>query len=426
MSRGGRRSVGLAVAAALVLVGVSAAAPGDLDPSFGGDGVVITPIAPGSAWDLAEAVAPYPGGRLVAAGFSVLKDGRGRYLFALARYHADGSLDATFGEDGRVSMPATRRNSRVHAIVVDSDGRLVVGGSGRSRDFALARYRPDGSLDPSFGGDGVVLTSVGAFDQVDALVVQDDGRLVAAGWTEGGRVGDAFALARYHVDGTLDTSFAGDGVVRTRLSGGTGAHALVLQDDGKLVVAGSGGSRQNFALARYNPDGSLDASFGVGGIVHTEMGDSSDARALVLQPDGKLVAAGWADDRSSPMTFALARYQADGSLDSSFGDDGTVRTQVGITSDVEALVLQPDGKLVAGGRSEVEQPWSFDFALARYRPDGTLDSSFGGDGIVTTAIGTGFERINALLLDENSRVVAAGEAEGLLGGYDFALARYER
>lgn len=424
-----RRAVTSIVGAALVLVGVSAAAPGDLDPSFGGDGIVTTSIADGEGNDTATALATYPGGKLVAAGFCECDDA-GDEMFALVRYDQDGSLDTSFGDDGRVTTSISRFRESAGAVLVYPDGRLVAAGRGWNRaggtDFALVRYRPDGSLDPTFGGDGTVTTSISYWDFADALVLQADGKLVAAGGSRkrsSHRKG-SFTLARYNADGSLDTSFGGDGIVTTPMSGGSAA-ALVQQDDGKLVAAGRRWAPQSFALARYNADGSLDTSFGGDGIVTTTPGVGlSDAFALVLQEDGRLVAAGWAHDISSRANFALVRYNADGSLDSSFDGDGKVMTRIGRSgANAAGLVLQPDSRLVAGGKS-VGESWSFDFTLARYEPDGSLDTTFGVGGIVTTPIGTGFETVEALVLDDKGKLVAAGYASGPPMPYDFALARY--
>ncbi|MGD2205983.1 MAG: hypothetical protein PVH17_04310, partial [Anaerolineae bacterium] len=293
------------------------------------------------------------------------------------------------------------------------DGKLVAAGSaGRSYyedDFALARYNADGSLDTSFDGDGKVTTDFGGGDVGSALVLQPDGKLVAAGESR-----DNFALARYNADGSLDTSFDGDGKVTTDFGGIDEVMAIVLQPDGKLVVAGFSGSdstsdrNYDFALARYNADGSLDSSFDGDGKVTTDFGADSDlGRALVLQPDGKLVVAG-----ESRNNFALARYNADGSLDSSFDGDGKVTTDFGGGDRGRALVLQPDGKLVVAGVSRNN------FALARYNADGSLDPSFDGDGKATIDFGD-YAYGSALVRQSDGTLFVAGSSSG-----DFALAQF--
>ncbi|TMA52939.1 MAG: hypothetical protein E6J75_15970 [Deltaproteobacteria bacterium] len=326
------------------------ASTGDLDPSFGAGGQVVTPIL--SSYDGAGALVVQPDGKLVAAGHAYDTNNT---TFALVRYAADGSLDESFGAAGKVTT-AIGIGSAASALVLQADGKLVAAGrtfTGSRTVFALARYRANGSLDGSFGTGGKVITPLGNVDdEVAALVLQPDGKLVAAGYSDRGG-STAFALARYDADGTLDATFGNGGKVITAIgSVDDEAFALVLQPDGKLVAAGYSSSAGNpaFALVRYDADGTLDASFGTGGKVTTPIGSVDDeAFALVLQPDGKLVAAGYTSGASS-IAFALVRYGTDGSLDTSFGTGGKVTTPIGSVDDEAfALVLQPDGKLVAAG-----------------------------------------------------------------------------
>jgi uncharacterized delta-60 repeat protein len=401
----GLGSVG-AVLITLALVLVGEGAPGDLAPTASVRGTVTTDFGRS---DLAFDLVLQPDGKLVAAGDSSVDS---RVDFALARYLPDGQLDPTFGTGGRVTVP---RGSAL-ALVLQPDGKLVAAG-GAGDDFALARYLPDGSLDPSFGTGGTVTTSFGESATANALVLQPDGKLVAAGRSIVTFASDTvnFALARYLPDGRLDPSFGIGGKVTTDFGGSSlnGVLALVVQPDGKLVAAGdaSVGSSADldFALARYLPDGRLDPTFGIGGTVTTDFGGIIEdiATALVLQPDGKLVAAG--HDSNGDLDFALARYLPDGRLDPTFGTGGTVTTDGGLGG-ILALVLQPDGKLVAAGEGEGG------FALVRYLPDGRLDPTFGTGGTVTTNFG---DFTFALVLQPDGKLVAAGGAGG-----DFALARY--
>ena len=337
-----------------------------------------------------------------------------------------GQLDASFGGTGMVTTAFDTSSAAAAALVLQPDGKLVAAGCryfGSPTVFALARYKPDGSLDTSFNGTGKVTTAFGTSgDSVHALVLQPDGKLVAAGVSHTGSQ-NVFALARYNPDGSLDTSFNGTGKVTTAFrTGDDEAAALVLQPDGKLVAAGysAAGSSSVFALARYKPDGSLDTSFNGTGKVTTAIGTSADlAQALVLQPDGKLVAAGFSGTGSQDVV-ALARYTPDGSLDTSFNGTGKVTTDFGTTDGgARALVLQPDGKLVAAG-------WSYtgsrnEFALVRYKPDGSLDTGFNGTGKLTTDF-LADSGADGLVLQQDGRLVAAGNVSGSQGW--FALARY--
>lgn len=324
-------------------------ANGELDRSFDTDGKVTTDFG-GS--DGASDVEVQGDGKIVAAG-------RGSQDFALARYRTDGSLDATFGVGGKVLttfQPGS--NDVASAILLQPDGKIVAGGSSAS-EFALARYLADGALDPSFGSGGRVITPISsANDHLFDLAVQPDGKLVAAGWSFRG--GDPhIALARYDQDGSLDPSFDGDGIVVASFRSAA-AHLLV-QRDGKLLVAGLG------ELARFTADGSLDRSFGGDGRAHS--GDVG-AFAAAIQPDGKILVIGTvAPGRVPTGDFGVARLTADGRLDTTYGRHGSVVTAFSVGSDDQALdgVLLPDGKLVVSGmtsRTRETGPW--DFAVARY------------------------------------------------------------
>src|SRR5262249_27398652 len=224
-----------------------------------------------------------------------------------------------------------------------------------------------------------------------------------------------------------DTSFNGTGKVTTAFgSSDDEGDALVLQPDGKLVAAGLSqqGPSWVFALARYKPNGSLDTSLNGTGKVTPALGSIEDERFVLLrQPDGKLVAAGYSSTGAAPTCdFALARYNPNGSLDTSFGGTGKVRTAiVPGYEEVDQLVLQPDGKLVAAGIAN--NGTKNDFALARYNPDGSLDTKFGGTGKVTTSIGSGDDAAKALVLQPDGKLVAAGYSTNG-GHFVIALDRY--
>ena len=385
-------------------------APGDLDPTFGEGGTVTTDFG-AFEFESALALVLQPDGKLVAVGGA--SSGQEIRDFALARYRPNGSLDPTFGVGGKVTTDLGGFEGAA-AVVLQPDGKLVAAGSSAG-GFTLVRYLPNGSLDPTFGIGGKVTTNFADDAEATSLVLQPDGKLVAAGlafFVENNSILDIdFALARYLPNGSLDPTFGVGGKVTTAVPGIAQGGALVLQPDAKLVVTGGFG---DFILVRYLPNGSLDDSFGVGGTVTSDFGGFERAIALVLQPDGKLVVAGGGSGE-----FILARYLPNGSLDPTFGIGGKVTTDfTGIegTDDANAAVLQPDGKLVAAGRACAN--FACDFALARYLPDGSLDPTFGVGGKVITDLG-GNNQAGALVLQPDGKLVAAGSAGG-----DFALARY--
>jgi uncharacterized delta-60 repeat protein len=380
--------------------------------------------------DIASALAVVRGGKLIVAGLSR----KGSVRMALARYTASGRLDRSFGAGGKVlGNFGTPNDSWAHSIAVQPDGKVVVAGAMRPRNgptrFALARYTTRGRLDPSFGRKGEVLTRLGSgrnVSQAQAVALQSDGKLVAVGlWSKSPIGGPTrFALARYTAQGRLDPSFGGGGKVLTDFGvhSDSQATAIAVQPDGKIVVAGDDltdtrGDRGVFALAlvRYKTDGKLDPSFGSGGRVVTKIGGSSGASALVVQPDGKLVVAG-----SGGGDPALIRYAADGKLDPSFGKLGELLGVAGFP--LAALALQRDGKFVTAGTGTLARSPREDsrvFALARCTKDGSLDSSFGRGGKLLTDFHTG-AGAQAVAGQSDGKIAAAGT----VGSKDFAVARY--
>jgi len=389
---------------------IALAAPGDLDPSFGTAGTVITSFG---GTDVASAVAIQPDGKLVVAGRTNIA---GNTVFALARYNATGGLDPAFGTGGLVTTDFGSTD-QAFAVALQGDGKIVTAGR-RGSDVIVARYNADGTQDTLFGATntpGRVVTNFGATEQALAVVLQPDGKIVVAGRTNKPAPNGNFdfALARYEAAGTLDLTFGTLGLVTTDFGGSVDrAFAMALQPDGKLVVVGD--SDANFALARYNSDGSLDGGFGAGGKVVTSFGGIDQASAVILQPDGKIVVAGQTDTGVS-IDFALARYNSDGSLDGAFGSGGRVTTNFTGTSDDlgSAVALQSDGKIVVGGTS------NDNFALARYTPAGVLDTTFGSAGTVTTNLG-GEDVLHAMTIQPDGAIVAVGESADR-----FALARYQ-
>jgi uncharacterized delta-60 repeat protein len=400
-------------------------ANGSLDTSFGGDGIVTTSLGVGVGDDKAYALVQQSDGKLVAAGYTY---NGSNFDIALVRYDIDGTLDPSFGGDGVVTTAIGTTDDVAYGIVQQADGKLVVAGNARSNgdyDFALVRYNLDGSLDSSFGGDGIVVTSLGtSTDIARALIQQSDGKLVAAGNANG------VAVLRYLDDGSLDTSFDSDG--RAALLPGTNPsiEALVQQADGRLVVAGSvGGLTGDFALVRYNADGSLDATLDGDGIVLTNIAGSEDAAfALVQQPDGKLVAAGTTrGGTDATFDFALVRWNPDGTLDASFDGDGTLRTGTGRRDAVlYGVTRQADGKLVAVGSAK--NGTYRDFVVIRYTADGALDPSFGGGGIVLTDVGGRDDTAYAVVQQSDGKLAVAGSAlafnSSTFWTLDVGLARY--
>jgi uncharacterized delta-60 repeat protein len=422
-----------------------AAAPGDLDRTFGSDGKVTTDFT--GMGGLASDHAVQQDGKLVAAGFAVISTvSRPDFehyetRFALVRYNPDGSLDRSFGDEGKVLTDFPGSGEQARATVLQPNGKIVVAGFA-NLDFALARYNPDGSLDSTFDGDGKVTTDFGADnDTATGLSIQHDGKLVAGGYAYFSGTLYDFALARYNPDGSLDSTFDGDGKVTTDFAARDDtAYGLVIQQDGKIVATGDANLPRgtvrdiDFALARYNENGSLDFTFDADGRVTTAFtsaaGDSTGdfANAVAVQRDGRIVASGTAlrvvdigGVTTGDFDFALARYLADGTLDPGLEHDGTVTTDLGSRVDFPTdLAIQSDQRLVVGGFTETIETGTTDFALVRYDGDGFVDTTYGGgDGLVTTDFNRRNDGSYSVAIQADGKIVAAGVGRG-----HFALARY--
>ncbi len=398
------------------------AAPGDLDPSFGNGGKVVTSISGSNAY--ASDIAIQSDGKIVAVGNSGSVN---TSKFTLARYNTDGSLDITFGTGGIVATPIGDRAYAL-AVAIQSDGKIVaVGFTYATTDFVLVRYNTNGSLDTTFGTGGIVRTSFAAYPGKDAalsdIAIQSDGKIVAVGGIyDYNEYESSFALVRYNTNGSPDTSFGTGGMVTTQFdSSENGASSVAIQSDGKIVAAGSSGNSR-FALARYNTDGSLDSTFGIGGKVVTSIGgNTAGASDIAIQSDGKIVAAGISYSSGNSYKFALARYNTNGSLDTTFGTGGIVVTLVGESGYAEAVAIQSNGKIVVAGDSRIGN--INNFALARYNTDGSLDTSFGTGGKILTPIGSGGAGARSVAIQPNGRIVAAGYSRNGTTN-DFALVRY--
>jgi uncharacterized delta-60 repeat protein len=341
---------------------------------------------------------------------------------------ADGDLDTTFDTDGKVTTAVGSGTDAAKSVVLQSDGKIVAAGNssnGTNDDFAVVRYNVDGSLDTTFDTDGKVTTAVGSGDDVAySVVLQSDGKIVAAGYSYDGSNYD-FAVVRYNTNGSLDTTFDTDGKVTTAVGSGTDvAYSVVLQSDGKIVVAGYSynGTNNDFAVVRYNTNGSLDTTFDTDGKVTTAIGSGTDAaNSVVLQSDGKIVATGYSYNGSNH-DFAVVRYNTNGSLDTTFDTDGKVTTAVGLGDDLAySVVLQSDGKIVVAGYSSNGSDYVF--AVVRYNIDGSLDTTFDTDGKVTTAIGSGTDVAYSVVLQSDGKIVAAGYSNNGTN-VDFAVVRY--
>ena len=397
-------------------------------PGFGTGGRVITDFG-GDFHDSALDAALEPDGKIVVVGTSSRYP---QFDMAVARYNPDGSLDTDFDSDGMVKVDFQNSDERGYAVAVQPDHKVIVAGVSYMTtwgDFALARLCPNGALDdgvncgsPAFGAGGKVSTDFsGSSDWISGVAVYNS--KILAGGSGGNK---DFAAARYNANGSLDTSFSSDG--KQTVSFGSGwdyGQDVVVQSDGKLILAGGGYAgdwNTDFALVRFNTNGTLDTSFSGDGKVLTEFSGFSDRILSVTMQGNNVVAAGYATHCYGE-DLAVARYNAAGTLDTSFDGDGRVTTDFGGSYDAaDSVAVQSNDKIVVAGGAG-EDPGGDELVVARFNPNGSLDGSFDGDGKVTTDSGSG-HHLGDDVVAAGGRILVAGWANNATN-HDFALARFQ-
>ena len=391
-------------------------APG-LDPTFGSGGVASVPISNGSA----EGVAIQTDGKIVSAGRG---SGGGGNDFFLTRHDVNGVLDPTFGGDGIVStdFPSTGGPSggvsEAYDVAIQPDGKIVAVGRGGA-NLGIARFNADGTLDTSFGAQGLVSTDfAGGLDQANRVVLQPDGKIVVAGQAFDGDLD--VAAARYNVDGSPDTGFGDGGKITTDTGLDDVGTAVALAPSGEIVVAGHAEQGKDMVVVRYDSQGELDASFGSGGVVVTDFGGFESLHGVAVRPDGRIVAVGETGIEDPRGDFVFVQYQSNGVLDPSIGGgSGRViisNADLAVRGDhPHDLVLEPDGTVTAVGHS------NSDFLVVRFRADGSLDATFDGDGVQIIDV-RGTDIAHGVAIQADGKIVVVGSA---FGGQttEFALVR---
>ena len=395
----------------LSLAAVSNVLPqaGTLDPSFAGNGVAYTDF--GSTTNINSDICQ-----------QMLLENDGSFFLVFEMNEqtmvthrlADGALDKTYGNNGYSKSVPMRHPS----AVLQPDGKIIVGGYtmiNNSNDFALARFNTDGSLDNSFSWDGLVtldFSSTG--DYLNDIALQPDGKIIAVGRSDS-QSGNLSSIARFNRDGTLDNSFLNGGKSLSTVP--SVFDAVTVQADGKIVVAGD--AYGQIMVTRLLPDGSLDNTFSADGITTVSSGVFSSPRTLAIDPGGKILVGGLVA-QAGFTNFLIARLRADGETDMSFSGDGRQETDFGADESVQALALQPDGKILAVGSSDSGS--EVDFAMARYNPDGSLDYSFSSDGIDVAAVGNEADFAFAVAIQPGNKILIAGWS--MVGnGVDYSVLR---
>jgi uncharacterized delta-60 repeat protein len=420
---------------------------GVLDPTFNHSGTPGHHIHNTKANDddFAHAVATHSDGRVVVAGYMANDQ-----HFIVLRYTTSGELDATFGTGGMVKLRQSANAEGVpYAITVLSDNKILVAGSSwlSTKDFAILKLKENGTPDSTFGVNGWVSTGAGSYvDEIHAMAVQSDGKIVVAGTAEVSENSEIydFAVARFNANGTIDGSFGG-GIVITDINASDIPYGIAVQSDGKIVVSGTSNaetSNANFAVVRYNTDGSPDASganhFGTGGIVNLDLGNGGtgskdDGYQLAIQPDGKILMTGMSEAVSTTQfDVATIRLTTSGGLDATFNSTGAIVNRTGgftaagiaifnnsntANSDegARSIILQSNGKILVAGDSDGSNT-SFAFLLLRYNSDGTLDNTFdgnsNGNGVLTYDFTTNREYGYAMALHSNRLYFAGSTGTG--------------
>jgi uncharacterized delta-60 repeat protein len=409
--RNTRLPASLALAA---LIQSASALPADLDMTFNGTGQVTTAVGGGSYFY--NSVAIQRDEKIVVASSALNESGN--YDFAVVRYNTDGSLDTDFGAAGKVTTAIGNSDDSCTSIAMQRDGKIVVSGyfsNGTNLDIAVLRYNPNGSLDTTFNGTGKVTTAIGnGDDTASAVLLQPDGKIVVGGSTALGGGARGVAVLRYDTNGSLDTTFNGTGKVTTAIGIDAACISLAIQNDGKLVASGASVGNNpfisyDFTVVRYNTDGSLDPGFNGSGKVTTDFGGADGSYGVAVQSDGKIVAVGLTNYNSPD--FILARYNTDGSLDTTFGGTGKVATDFGFIGDFgNSIAIQHNGKIIIAGVCHIGSDSDgniYATSLARYNPNGSMDTTFNGNGKVVTEVGRSSEG-RSVAVQSDGRIVVAG------------------
>ena len=365
---------------------------GTLDPSFGGGGTLTTSVGD---YAQAHAIAVQPDGKIVGAGYSFA--GGSLHQVMVVRYTSDGRLDTGFGVAGKVLTAPYPGAAEAIGVALQSDGKIVVLGTGSGN--GLVRYSNNGTLDSSFGIGGVVVNDPTSDAKWVAIAVQSDNKIVVA---EYHATSQQIGALRFNANGSLDGTFGNGGEALVSLPPPycctTAASSIAIQPDGKILVGGTHtvpafGVTVNYSdMARFDANGILDPAFGQGGQIRDVL--HQGLVAIALQPDGKILAE---------VADGVSRFLSDGTPDSVFGAAGTAGGVSGL------LALQPNGKIITAKTASIGTASSsrVAFTLSRCGTDGALDTTFGNAGTVVTQIGAN-NAVDGVAVQLDGRIVVIG------------------
>jgi uncharacterized delta-60 repeat protein len=402
---------------------------GTLDTSFDSDGIVITSF---NSFDATVQFLLIQPDKKILAGGTISKGGLNQ--FGLARYNSDGSLDESFGNLGKVisNYPELMLLS---TMALQSDGKIVVAGnlfnsSFTISHFVLVRYDTNGLLDTTFGIDGRVITNLtDKLDKITSIIIQSDGKILASGTTSNDSNYSDFSIVRYNPDGTLDPSFGNNGITITSIRTWDFGYAMALQDDNKIVISGSTSNEFNpvfgpdydFLVLKYDKYGVLDATFGNGGSVIIGTTEANEkALSVKVLPDGKIVIGG--EHHIMKYSFMISQLLPNGNVDTSFGNNGIVLNELA-SQFIESVAKQTDGKFLITEYHGTGGCCSADIKLMRFLTDGNFDTTFGTNGIVTADFLNENNQANSIVVQDDGKILIGGVSGNQIHS-DYGLARF--
>lgn len=406
----------------LISLTVANSQSGALDTSFGTDGIVTTVIS--GTYNYTTGTLVQPDGKIILVGYAGEPS---TYKVAVARYNTDGSLDTSFGTAGTQIIPIGAAKSFAMDVALQMDGKIILAArtwDDVTGDFAVVRLNDNGTLDTNFGTNGITIVNNGS-DVAETVAIQNDGKIILAGFSD-----DTYSAARFNTDGTLDTSFGTNGWASTQFDTSLSfVRDIAIQDDGKILMGGFNitmANRFEMSAARFNEDGTLDTSFGTDGKVWFNIGAGNDfAESVAIQDDGKILIGGhkWISDLEQRHDLAVVRLNSDGTFDNSYGSSGVATARLVDGSNyTAAMILQPDNKVVLAGSTVFQG--EYNMAMARFDADGILDTSFDTDGMVSTDINGREDYGDAITLQEDGKIILAGNS--FTGGVsEIVVARFD-
>jgi uncharacterized delta-60 repeat protein len=386
---------------------------GSVDSSFGVDGQVVTMISDTST-DFLSCISIAPGGQILSGGSSFPLSTFFN-SFSLVRYTANGALDSSFAQGGILVADYPAQNIDYNQVFMEPDGKLLVPGTntqGENSQNFISRFTAKGLADASYGQHGTAAT-LGFYN-----IMQPDGKMVESGNTTINGTA-SLLLARYKINGNLDSSFGTNGTTAINFFGESEFGAfMALQPDQKIIATGfiSNDGTNDLLLARFTANGAVDPSFGNGGAVAAGFELFNNAQSIAVAASGKILVAGAGFSPSFQLIAYLARFNANGSVDSSFGQNGFLLISSGVESFTGTVIPLSSGKILFAYENSTDFN-SFNSFITRYNANGSADSSFGVYGTIAVPG-------SSILLEPDQKIIAYGHARDLQGNEEFVISRY--